>query len=52
LIGKLLGDGHIKFKHKKKNTKAGQPLGNALFAMTLKDFDYINHLIKILFLNL
>jgi len=41
LIGDLLGDGHLWFTHK---DKTGNPKGNALYAMTLKDYNYIYYL--------
>jgi hypothetical protein len=43
LIGNLLGDGSLRFTHKGLD---GKPKlnSNALYAMTLKDKDYIYHL--------
>jgi hypothetical protein len=35
----MLGDGHLGFAH---GAKGGFPTGNALFAMTLKNFEYIS----------
>lgn len=43
LVGNLLGDGHLRFTHKGKDNKA-KPNTNALFAITLKNKDYIYHL--------
>lgn len=40
ITGSLLGDGHIRFTHKKE----GKPTGNALMAFTFKSHDYINYL--------
>ena len=41
MIGDLLGDGHLRFTHRDEK---GQPKGNALYAMTLKEYDYIYYL--------
>jgi hypothetical protein len=35
LSGNMLGDGHLRFAH---GAKGGFPTGNAMFAMTLKNF--------------
>lgn len=43
LIGNLLGDGHLRFTHKDLNGKPKLNT-NALYAMTLKNKDYIYHL--------
>ena len=45
LIGNLLGDGHLRFTHKDLNGKPKLNT-NALYAMTLKNKDYIYHLWK------
>ena len=37
----MLGDGHLRFAH---GAKGGIPTGNALFAMTLKNLEYISYL--------
>lgn len=42
LIGNLLGDGHLRFTHKKPNTNLSS--GNALYTMTLKNKEYIYYL--------
>jgi hypothetical protein len=41
LTGNMLGDGFIGFKHKDKN---GKYSGNALFAITQKNYEYISYL--------
>jgi Proton-conducting membrane transporter len=41
LTGNMLGDGHLRFGH---GAKGGFPTGNAMFAMTLKNFEYISYL--------
>jgi hypothetical protein len=46
LTGSLLGDGHLRFTHKNKE---GQPSGNALFAMTLKSYEYIFYLWSVIY---
>jgi hypothetical protein len=43
LIGNLLGDGSLRFTHKDLNGKPKLNT-NALYAMTLKNKDYIYHL--------
>lgn len=40
LTGNLLGDGHLRFNHKKDD----KGTGNAQLAFTFKDFNYISHL--------
>jgi hypothetical protein len=41
LVGSMLGDGSIRFNNK---DKMGKPSGNANYAMTLKNHEYIMHL--------
>lgn len=43
IIGDLLGDGHLRYT---KKDKEGNTKGNAHFAMTLKDYNYIYYLWK------
>jgi hypothetical protein len=42
LIGNMLGDGHLRFTHKDVNGKP-RPNTNAIYAMTLKNHEYIMH---------
>lgn len=51
LIGNLLGDGHLRFTHKDLNGKPKLNT-NALYAMTLKNKDYIYHLWKNIYSNI
>lgn len=43
LVGDLLGDGYLGYRKKDKN---GKVIGNVIYAMTLKMYDYADYLLK------
>jgi hypothetical protein len=45
----MLGDGHLRYTHKNRD---GKPSGNAHFAFTLKNYDYIAYLYYNIYSNI